>query len=122
MRENQNNSYSDKGQKVQGKWSTRIVDYSLHFHYFTNPSEYLILIIFLKEGNRETKTMAEGALFQLAGKVLELLGSFTLPEVKRAFGVQTEIEKLTSTVSTIQAVILDAEKQSSHNHQIKDWL
>ncbi|XP_030949115.1 putative disease resistance protein RGA4 [Quercus lobata] len=25
-------------------------------------------------------------------------------------------------VSTIQAVILDAEKQSSHNHQIKDWL
>ena len=66
--------------------------------------------------------MAEGALFHLAGKVLELLGSFTLPEVKLAFGVQTEIEKLTSTVSTIRAVILDAEKQSSHNHQIKDWL
>ena len=66
--------------------------------------------------------MAEGALFHLAGKVLELLGSFTLPEVKLAFSVQTEIEKLTSTVSTIRAVILDAEKQSSHNHQIKDWL
>ena len=28
MRENQNNSYSDKGKKVQGKWSTRLVDYS----------------------------------------------------------------------------------------------
>ena len=54
--------------------------------------------------------MAEGALFQLAGKVFELLGSFTLPEVKLAFGVQTEIEKLTSTVSTIRAVILEAEK------------
>ena len=27
MRENQNNSYSDKGQKVRGKWSTRLVDY-----------------------------------------------------------------------------------------------
>ena len=37
--------------------------------------------------------MAEGALFHLAGKVLELLGSFTLPEVKLAFGVQTEILK-----------------------------
>ena len=49
MRENQNNSYSDKGQKVRGKWSTRLVDYSHHFHYFTDPSEYLILIIFLKE-------------------------------------------------------------------------
>ena len=84
MRENQNNSYTDKGQKVRGKWSTRLVDYSLHFHYFTNPFEYLILIIFLKERNRETKTMAEGALFQLAGKVLELLGSFTLPEGQRS--------------------------------------
>ena len=27
MRENQNNSNSDKGQKVRGKWSTRLVDY-----------------------------------------------------------------------------------------------
>ena len=66
--------------------------------------------------------MAEVALFHLAGKVLELLGSFTLPEVKLAFGVQTEIENLRDTVSTIHAVILDAEKKSSRSHQIKDWL
>ena len=61
--------------------------------------------------------MAEGALFHLAGKVLELLGSFTLLEVKLAFGVQTEIEKLTNTVSTVQALILDAEKQSSQDRK-----
>ena len=54
---------------------------------------HLILIIFLKQTNKETKTMAEGALFHLAGKVLELLRSFTHPEVKLAFGVQTEILK-----------------------------
>jgi hypothetical protein len=36
--------------------------------------------------------------------------------------VKTEIENLRNTVSTIQAVILDAKKQSSHSHQIKDWL
>ena len=68
------------------------------------------------------KTMAEGALFHLAEKVLELLRSLTLQEVKLASSVKTEIEKLTNTVSTIQAVILDAEKQSSQDHQIKDWL
>ena len=66
--------------------------------------------------------MAEGALFHLAGKVLELLGSLTLQEVKLTFGVKTEIRNLMNTASTIQAVILDAEKQSSHSHQIKDWL
>ena len=70
----------------------------------------------------ERKTMAEGALFHLAEKVLELLRSLTLQEVKLASSVKTEIEKLTNTVSTIQAVILDAEKQSSQDHQIKDWL
>jgi hypothetical protein len=70
--------------------------------------------------------MAEGALFHLAGKVLSVLGSlassYALQEAKLALGVKTEIENLTNTVSTIQAVILDAEKQSSHNNQIKDWL
>ncbi|KAK4592357.1 hypothetical protein RGQ29_016767 [Quercus rubra] len=66
--------------------------------------------------------MAEGALFGLAGKVLELLGSLVVQEVKLASGVKTEIENLKSRVSTIQAVLLDAEKQSSHSHQIKDWL
>ena len=66
--------------------------------------------------------MAEGPLFHPAGKVLELLGSLILQEVKLTIGVKSEIEILMNTVSTIPAVILDAEKQSSHSHQIKDWL
>ena len=66
--------------------------------------------------------MAEGALFHLAGNVLQLLGSIIVKEVKLASSVETEIENLTNTVSTIHAVLLDAEKQSSHSHQIKDWL
>ena len=66
--------------------------------------------------------MAEGALFDLAGKVINVLGSLIAQEVKLAFGVKTDIECLRDTVSTIRAVILDAEKQSSHSHQIKDWL
>ncbi|XP_030925220.1 putative disease resistance protein RGA4 [Quercus lobata] len=66
--------------------------------------------------------MAEGALFDLAGNVLQLLGSVIVEEVKLASSVETEIENLTDTVTTIRAVLLDAEMQSSHNHQIKDWL
>ena len=66
--------------------------------------------------------MAEGALFDLAGNVLQLLGSIIVKEVKLASSVETEIANLTNSVSTIRAVLLDAEKQSSHSHQIKDWL
>ena len=66
--------------------------------------------------------MAEGALFYLAGKVINVLGSFTAEEVKLACCVKTEFENLKSTVSMIQAVILGAEKQSSHNHLIEVWL
>ncbi|XP_050281589.1 putative disease resistance protein RGA4 [Quercus robur] len=66
--------------------------------------------------------MAEGALFDLAGNVLQLLGSIIVDEVKLASSVETEIGYLTDTVTTIRAVLLDAEMQSSHNHQTKDWL
>ncbi|KAK4551366.1 hypothetical protein RGQ29_032388 [Quercus rubra] len=66
--------------------------------------------------------MAEGVLFDLAKKVFEGVGSLALQEIKLARGVKAELENLKSTVSTIQAVLLDAEKQGSHNNEVKDWL
>uniref|UniRef100_A0A7N2N787 NB-ARC domain-containing protein n=1 Tax=Quercus lobata TaxID=97700 RepID=A0A7N2N787_QUELO len=54
-------------------------------------------LLFLKE----RETMAEGALFDLAGKVINALGSLIVQEVKLASSVETEIEYLTNTVSTI---------------------
>nr|XP_023875884.1 putative disease resistance protein RGA1 [Quercus suber]XP_023875885.1 putative disease resistance protein RGA1 [Quercus suber]XP_023875886.1 putative disease resistance protein RGA1 [Quercus suber]XP_023875887.1 putative disease resistance protein RGA1 [Quercus suber]XP_023875888.1 putative disease resistance protein RGA1 [Quercus suber]XP_023875889.1 putative disease resistance protein RGA1 [Quercus suber]XP_023875890.1 putative disease resistance protein RGA1 [Quercus suber] len=66
--------------------------------------------------------MAEGVLFNLGKKVLEVVGSLALQEIKLACGVKDELDKLKSTVSTIQAVLLDAEKQGSHNNEVKDWL
>jgi hypothetical protein len=47
--------------------------------------------------------MAEGVLFDLAGKVLEVAGSFALQEIKLASGVKAELENLKSKVSTIQS-------------------
>uniref|UniRef100_A0A2N9GFS5 Uncharacterized protein n=1 Tax=Fagus sylvatica TaxID=28930 RepID=A0A2N9GFS5_FAGSY len=41
--------------------------------------------------------MAEGVLFDLAGKVLEVAGSFALQEIKLASGVKAELENLKST-------------------------
>ena len=67
--------------------------------------------------------MAEGVLFNLAGKVLEMLGPLTLQQINLAYGdVETELENIKNTVFTIQAVLLDAEKQVSHNNEVKDWL
>uniref|UniRef100_A0A2N9GQA6 R13L1/DRL21-like LRR repeat region domain-containing protein n=1 Tax=Fagus sylvatica TaxID=28930 RepID=A0A2N9GQA6_FAGSY len=40
--------------------------------------------------------MAEGVLFDLAGKVLEVAGSFALQEIKLASGVKAELENLKS--------------------------
>ncbi|KAL0007305.1 hypothetical protein SO802_008807 [Lithocarpus litseifolius] len=66
--------------------------------------------------------MAEGVLFDLANKVFEVVGSLALQEIKLACGVKVELENLKSRVSTIQAVLLDAEKQGSHNNEVKDWI
>ncbi|KAM3685775.1 hypothetical protein ACJW31_11G144000 [Castanea mollissima] len=67
--------------------------------------------------------MAEGVLFNLAGKVLEMLGPLTLQEINLAYGdVKAELENIKNTIFIIQAVLLDAEKQGSHNNKVKDYL
>jgi adenylate kinase family enzyme len=66
--------------------------------------------------------MAEGVLFDLSGKVLEVAGPFALQEIKLASGVKAELENLKSTVSRIQAVLLDAEKKAYDSSAVKDWL
>ncbi|XP_050282908.1 putative disease resistance protein RGA4 isoform X2 [Quercus robur] len=66
--------------------------------------------------------MAEGALFDLAKKVLEVVGSLALQEIKLAHGVKAELENLKSTVSTIKDVLLDAEKKAGDSVAVKCWL
>ena len=66
--------------------------------------------------------MAEGVLFDLGMKVLEMVGSLALQEIKLARGVKAELENLKSTVSTIKDVILDAEKKAGDSVAVKGWL
>ncbi|KAG6632402.1 hypothetical protein CIPAW_13G157000 [Carya illinoinensis] len=66
--------------------------------------------------------MAEAILFDIAARIIESLGSHALKEIGLLWGVTDELEKLKNTVSTIQAVLLDAEEQSAVNCQVRDWL
>ncbi|KAL3726906.1 hypothetical protein ACJRO7_031759 [Eucalyptus globulus] len=61
--------------------------------------------------------MAEAGLLGLATDLLKSLTTDML-----LCGAKDELRSLEDTVKTIQAVLLDAEKQQRHNHQFKDLL
>ncbi|KAE8716658.1 hypothetical protein F3Y22_tig00110114pilonHSYRG00562 [Hibiscus syriacus] len=68
--------------------------------------------------------MAEAVLFNIADEVLEKLGRLALQEAGLACGVKEQLEKLKNTVSTIRAVLLDAdqEQHDAKSHEVRDWL
>ena len=66
--------------------------------------------------------MAEGALFNVAEGIIGQLGNLALKELGLLRDVKEELQKLVDTVSTIKAVILDAEEQQAQNHTIRIWL
>jgi hypothetical protein len=66
--------------------------------------------------------MAEGVLFTVAEGIIGKLGSLAFKEIKLLRGFKDELEKLTKTVSTIQAVLLDADEQQVGSHAVRDWL
>ncbi|KAG6632425.1 hypothetical protein CIPAW_13G158600 [Carya illinoinensis] len=66
--------------------------------------------------------MAEGVLFDIAARIIESLGSLALKETRLLCGVTDELDKLKNTVSTVKAVLLDAEEKRLVNNQVRDWL
>ncbi|KAF2319518.1 hypothetical protein GH714_016689 [Hevea brasiliensis] len=66
--------------------------------------------------------MADAILSGIAVDIIKKLGSGVLQETRLRWGVREELEKLRSKVSTIQAVLLDAEQQYSQSHQVKVWM
>ncbi|KAL5576033.1 hypothetical protein UlMin_017732 [Ulmus minor] len=61
-------------------------------------------------------------VFPLAQKVLEKLASFAYEEISLAWGLKEEIEKFQESMSTIKAVILDAEERQTNERAIRIWL
>ncbi|KAL3726871.1 hypothetical protein ACJRO7_031727 [Eucalyptus globulus] len=74
--------------------------------------------------------MAEAVLFSLATDILKSLatemvkpgGSFASQKIQLLCCAKDELQSLEDTVQTIQAVLLDAEKQQWHNKQVQLWL
>ncbi|KAB8867455.1 hypothetical protein FH972_026779 [Carpinus fangiana] len=65
--------------------------------------------------------MAE-VLFHTAEGIIQSLGSLALQEIGLLRGFKDELQQLRNTVSTIQAMLLDAEEQQAQNLAVKDWL
>lgn len=58
----------------------------------------------------------------VADKVLEKLASNTYQEISIAWGVHGELRKLQDVLTTIKAVLLDAEEKQVENHELRVWL
>ncbi|KAL6193856.1 hypothetical protein ACLB2K_034940 [Fragaria x ananassa] len=66
--------------------------------------------------------MVEAVPFGTAADILIKLGSSTFQKFGLIYGVNKEIKKLENTLSTIKAVLLDAEEKQEKSHLVQDWI
>ncbi|XVF71442.1 hypothetical protein PTKIN_Ptkin12aG0037700 [Pterospermum kingtungense] len=66
--------------------------------------------------------MADALLSALVNTILENINSLWVQELGITGGLKTELENLQSTLSTIQAVLMDAEEKQWKSEAIKNWL
>ncbi|KAJ0048499.1 hypothetical protein Pint_16970 [Pistacia integerrima] len=66
--------------------------------------------------------MAESILCDIATEVLKKIGSLVVRQVSLLWNVESDLKSLEGTLSTIQAVLLDAEEKQAQDHQLLDWL
>ncbi|PON80661.1 LRR domain containing protein [Parasponia andersonii] len=55
-------------------------------------------------------------------KVLEKLGFIAYEQISLACGMRDDLMKVRRTMSTVKAVLLDAEEKQEHNREISTWL
>ncbi|KAB1670636.1 hypothetical protein ES319_1Z150200v1, partial [Gossypium barbadense] len=60
--------------------------------------------------------------FDLALQLITKLSSRALSQIRLCWNVKNDLDNLKSTVSTIKAVLLDAEERSVTSQLVKDWL
>ncbi|KAL1554680.1 putative disease resistance protein RGA3 [Salvia divinorum] len=66
--------------------------------------------------------MAETFLFNITESALSKLSFLAAEQIRMAWNIKSEVRRLHNTLSTIKAVILDAEEQQLKNHKVRDWL
>ncbi|KAJ0098560.1 hypothetical protein Patl1_20497 [Pistacia atlantica] len=62
--------------------------------------------------------MSESLIFGL----VEKLGTPVYQQISSVWGVKDELKKLQETLSSVKAVLLDAEEKQAQSHQLRDWL
>ncbi|KAK0598763.1 hypothetical protein LWI29_037759 [Acer saccharum] len=65
---------------------------------------------------------AEALVSPIVDLLLGKLGSFAYQQVSLISGLKIDLQKLQRTLTTIKAVLLDAEEQQLHNRQVGVWL
>ncbi|KAK8639114.1 hypothetical protein V6N13_137509 [Hibiscus sabdariffa] len=63
--------------------------------------------------------MGETFLFNIAERVLDKIVDLSVEEVRLAFSVKTDLGKLKESMSSIKAVLLDAERQQHQNEKLR---
>ncbi|XVE90409.1 hypothetical protein DITRI_Ditri20bG0075500 [Diplodiscus trichospermus] len=66
--------------------------------------------------------MAESFVFNIVEDVLEKLATQAYREISEAWGVQREFQRLNDLLTTVKAVLLDAEGKQAHDNQLRVWL
>ncbi|KAF3436956.1 hypothetical protein FNV43_RR19709 [Rhamnella rubrinervis] len=66
--------------------------------------------------------MEESILSSIAEGIIGQLGNAAVKEIGSLWGVEDELDQLEDTITTIKGVLAHAEKQQTHNDQIRIWL
>ena len=97
---------------------------TLFFHKFLKFSYFLLC--FLGFLHLRGSNMASQIPFGIVEHVLIKLGSSAFQEIGSMYGVPKEITKLSGKLSTLKAVLLDAEEnqqqQQQNNNGVEDWV
>ncbi|KAF2319540.1 hypothetical protein GH714_016877 [Hevea brasiliensis] len=66
--------------------------------------------------------MAEQIPFTIAENLFSKLTSFASEEIGLVYGFKNDLRRLQTTLSTIKAILLDAEEKQEQSHAVKDWI
>ncbi|GMI65032.1 hypothetical protein like AT3G14470 [Hibiscus trionum] len=66
--------------------------------------------------------MAESFVFNIAENVISKLCDLVHQEISLTWGIRGDLEKLGHTLTTIKAVLLDADEKQARRHQLRVWL
>ncbi|KAF2320674.1 hypothetical protein GH714_029940 [Hevea brasiliensis] len=66
--------------------------------------------------------MAEEVAFSVAEQVITKLGSLAFQEIELISGAKDDLKKLENSLSTIKAVLIDAEEKQEKSLAVKSWL